>query len=254
MRNHPRWLPLAMILGALVALLAFAACGGGDDDDSGGSNTPTATHAGGASNTGGATETSEATEPASTDDVLDELSSLGEDIQQVTGKVTYQQTDTDGSVTNVTFYSKPPNARFESTDENGDTTIYITTPDWTYSCSSSEQTCIQLPGTGTDSSGLGVLGAVFSPAYIDALVSAAELSGIEVDKSSDNIAGQDATCFSGTDNGETDRFCFSDSGVLLLTQTESSEGTYKMEATDYSSDVPDSDFEPPYPATTIPTG
>ena len=259
MRTRSRWITLSMFIAGAIALLAFSACGG--DDNS--SNTPAASNTGGATNTGGAggsstsgaTKTSQATEqPTASTDILDELSSLGNDIQAITGKVTYNSTDPDGTTSTITFYSKPPKSRFDTVDSDGSSTAYIETPDATYICSSSENACIKSPGSSSDT-GLGLFGALFSPQYVDALVSAARAEGIDVQKSSENIAGNDATCFSGTEtDGSTGKFCFSDSGVLLSEESTDSTGTQKLEATAFSNDVPDSDFDPPYTVTELPTG
>jgi hypothetical protein len=93
---------------------------------------------------------------------------------------------------------------------------------------------------------------LFSSTYIDVLVLAAQVGGVSITKSNETIAGTNATCYSGLSSGSTDKFCFSDSGVLLVTQTTDSSGTSGLVATAYSTDVSDSDFQPPYPVTTIP--
>lgn len=257
MRYTPRWLALALAVAAVFALLAFTACGG-DDDDNGGTSTSgaTATHGAGASNTAGANQTTQATEPAGTDDILDELKNLGGDIQQITGKVTYESTDSDGTTSTLTFYSKPPKSRFDTVDADGAKSSIIETQDGTYYCDDSSQGCTFTSTGGTSVGGLGFLSAIFSPQYIDALVSAAESQGVDIHKSSENIAGTDATCFSGTYQGDTGKFCFSDSGVMLLSQSQSADNSdnFSLKATEFSTDVSDSDFEPPYPVTTIPTG
>ena len=90
-----------------------------------------------------------------------------------------------------------------------------------------------------------------APLHTDALVSAAEAQGIDVSRSSESIAGTDANCFSGNDNGDVGKFCFSDDGLMLLSENGSADGSSSsIKATSFSSDVSDSDFEPPYPVTT----
>lgn len=252
----PKWIALALGLSLAVALLALAACGGDDSTSS-----ATATTSGRATTTQkpnpDATKTEQpADTSSSSDDIAAQLEALSNDVQDVTGKVTYADTSTSGDVTTITFYSKSPNSRYDSVDSDGSSTSYIQTPDATYICSSSadqtDQTCIQSAGSGTGSAGLGLFGGFFSPAIVTAMVAAAEVTGINIDKSNETIAGTDATCFSAEDNGETSKFCFSDSGVLLATQTTDSSGTSGMVATAYSTDVSDSDFQPPYPVMTIP--
>ena len=201
-----------------TALLAFAACGG--DDTTPALRHGTSQSTGVSTKTPAARATTQAAE-ASTD-VLSELQNLGNDIQQVTGKVTYTSTDTaaDGTVTTSTFtyYSKEPNSRLDTVDTDG-TTAIIKNTGTTYICTSSDQSCIAETGSGAAPGGLGVFGGFFSGAYIDALVSAAEAQGIDVSRSSENIAGTDATCFSGNDNGDVGKFCFSDMGSFCSPRT-----------------------------------
>jgi outer membrane lipoprotein-sorting protein len=258
----PKWIALALGLSLAVALLALAACGGGDSTNT----SATATTSGRTTATQkpnpDATKTEQATETSSSSgDIASQLQALGNNVQDVTGKVTYTDTSTSGGVTTITFYSKSPNSRYDTIDSDGSSTSYIQTPDATYVCSSSadqtDQTCIQSAGSGTGSSGLGLFSGFFSPVIVSAMVAAAEVTGVNIDKSNETIAGTDATCFSAEDNGETSKFCFSDSGVLLATQTTDSSGTSGMVATAYSDSVSDSDFQPPYPVSTIlayPTG
>jgi hypothetical protein len=254
----PKFIALVLTLFAGTALLAFAACGGGDDNASNTAtgaahNTATAKPGADTTKTEEATATPEGT--GSANDVLSELQSFGNDIQQVTGKVTYTSTDTAAGETpkasTFTYYSKDKNSRLDTVDSDGSTTALISTPDITYVCTSSDQTCIAETGAGASLGGLGVFGGVFSGAYIDALISAAEAQGIDVGKSSENIAGTDATCFSGNDNGDIGKFCFSGDGLMLLSDNTSADGSSsRIEATSFSSDVSDSDFEPLYPVTT----
>jgi outer membrane lipoprotein-sorting protein len=253
----PKWIALALGLSLAVALLALAACGGGD-------STSTATNTAAAHNTNtqspnaNATKTEQATETtSSSDDIASQLQALGGDIKQATGKVTYTDTSSSGSTSTVTFYSKPPNSRYDSTDADGSSTAYIETPETTYVCTSDathvDQTCIAEPGSGTGSTGLGLFGGLFSSSYIEVLVAAAQVGGVSINKSNETIAGTNATCYSGLSSGSTEKFCFSDSGVLLETLTTDASGsTSGLTATAFSSDVSDSDFQPPYPVTTIP--
>jgi hypothetical protein len=249
----PKWTALALALSLSVALLALAACGGDDST----TNTATPTTSGRTTVTqspnSNATKTEQATETSSSStDIASQLAALGGDIKQATGKVTYTSTDSSGTTSTITLYSKPPSSRYDTLDSDGSTTSYIETPQTTYICTSSDQTCIAQPGSGTGSAGLGLFGGLFSSTYIDALVAAAQAQGISITKSNETIAGTNASCYEGTSNGSTEKFCFSDSGILLETQNTDSSGTSGLTATSFSSDVSDSDFLPPYPVTTIP--
>jgi outer membrane lipoprotein-sorting protein len=254
----PKWIALALGLSLSVALLALAACSGGDSTST--STTATApahnTNTQSPNNNATRTEQATATSGSSSADIASQLAALGGNIKQATGKVTYTSTDSSGTTSTITFYSKPPNSRFDSTSADGSTTAYIQTPQTTYICSSDaaqqNQTCLAQPGTGTGSAGLGLFGSFFSPALVDALTAAAQAQGIEIKKTSETIAGTDASCFEGTFNGSTEKFCFSGDGVMLAEQTTDSSGTTGLTATAFSTSVSDSDFQPPYPVTTIP--
>ena len=254
----PKWIALALGLSLSVALLALAACGGGDSTSTSTTATANVHNTNTQPPNNNATKTAQATDtPSSTADIASQLAALGGDIKQTTGKVTYVSTSTGGTTSTVTFYSKPPNSRFDSADADGSTTAYITTPSVTYICTSdathTQQSCISQPGTGTGSAGLGLLGGFFSSTYIDALIAAAQAQGVSINKSNESIAGTNASCYEGTYSGSTEKFCFSDSGVLLETQTTKADGTTSgLRATAFSSDVSDSDFQPLYPVTTIP--
>jgi hypothetical protein len=167
----------------------------------------------------------------------------------VTGKVTYTVTNTDGTTITTTVFSKPPNSRSDTVDLDGSTSSWIETPGITYICISdaaqTDQSCTEETGT-TGSAGLG-----FDPALIDALALAAQAQEVDINKSSENIAGTDADCYEGTYNGRTAKFCFSGDGVMLAELITDSSGTSGLTATEYSSDVSDSDFQPLYPISTI---
>ena len=250
----PKWIALALGLSLAVALLALAACGGGDSTTS----SATATTSGRTTVTqkpnSNATKTEQATDtPSSSADIASQLAALGGDVKQTTGKVTYTDTSSGGSTSTITFYSKPPNSRYDTIDSDGSTSSYIETPQTTYICSSSDQSCLATAGSGTGSAGLGLLGGFFSSTYVDVLVAAAQAGGADISKSNETIAGTNATCYGGLSSGSTDKFCFSDSGVMLAELTTDASGvTSGLTATAYSTDVSDSDFLPPYPVTTIP--
>jgi hypothetical protein len=247
----PKWIALALSLS--VALLALAACSGGDSTTTSATATSsgsTATHAPGTTSA----PTAQATgTPSSTADIASQLAALGGNVTQATGKVTYTSTDSGGTTSTITFYSKPPNSRFDSASADGSTTAYIETPQTTYICTSSDQTCLAQPASGTGSAGLGLFGGLSISTYIDAIAAAAEAQGVSITKSSVSVAVTNASCYEGTSSGSTEKFCFSDSGVLLETLTTKADGTTSgLKATAFSSDVSDSAFQPPYPVTTIP--
>lgn len=247
-----------MVLFSAIALLAFAACGGGDDDDSGG--TATATPDGGGGSSGHATQ-QPTDEGDSSDDPFADLGDLSNNLEEATGKVAYTQTETDadGNVTTSTFtiYSKPPNSRWDTGDPDDPSaaTITISTADTTYVCTVADETCVSFPGGG---GGAGLFGGLFSAQVITAYVAAFDAAGIDVNQGSEDIAGSDASCFSWDEDVSNDitkgKMCFNDAGQLVLLESEESDGSKSsMRATEYSEDVPDSDFEPPYDVTELPS-
>jgi hypothetical protein len=227
---------LAFVL--VAGLLVFAACGG-DDDDNGGE--PTATEAA----DGGVTP-DDSSSDGGTD--LDELLASGE---QVEVKVAYDFSGAglDGT---MTLYSKPPSqSRVDFSGADGDF-IIISTAENTYLCT--EGSCIASPA-GASSIPVPFLSFLTSPDGLQTLVGQS-LGDVDVDQSSDTIAGEDATCFtaSGTVEGETGSgtFCFADDGIMLRMDASSAEGDFALNATSVDRSVSDSDFEPPFPVEEIP--
>jgi hypothetical protein len=235
---------------ALVALVASVAivgyaCGGGGDNDgdsSGDDNGPSATQTpadtGGGDNTTGSVTATAAEQATAT-------STSDANLPPAKGKVTYTYDDTkaDGTPSSGTFtvYTDPPNVRSDTTESDGTLTVVIETPDATYFCAGSSSSCYLSSDTGN-------LESLFL-IYRDWFATAQE-QGISLTESS--IAGTDAFCYSGEDNGETNTICISDDSLLLSLDGTLHDGTKShWLATSYSTDVSDSDFEPPYPVITV---
>jgi hypothetical protein len=249
----PKWTALLLTLFAALSLIAFVACGGDDDDDA--TTAPTGTSQ---SNVGGDDGDATPTDAPDNgddggddngdggDDLLSQLEQYGGEIDQITGTFIYTNPDDSGDATTITYYNDPPRARWDQ-----DTTSFITNGSETYVCDSSDETCIQYDAA-TGEAFIGAFGLLFSSTYVNALVAGARAAGIDVETSSETIAGIDANCFSGESEGESYKFCFSDEGLLLLEEFGGGEGGFRLEATSVSSDVSDADFEPPYPVMTLP--
>lgn len=258
----PKLIAIALTLSVSVALLAFAACGGGDDNASATAsgaahNTNTATSNAGATHTDQATN--EATDTPDTSNPFAELENLTGDLEQTTGKATYNITDSDGSTSTMTFYSEAGSqrSRFDTTDSDANVTSFITNADGSFSCDSSSQSCIGYGNSGLGA-GLGLgFTQFFSADYIDLYVQAARASGVNVDQSSETHAGVDSDCFSWSDNSDpndvsTGKLCFgNDTHTLLYEEFGDSSGTTIIEATAFDDSVSDSDFQLPYPVSTI---
>ena len=73
-----------------------------------------------------------------------------------------------------------------------------------------------------------------------------EVDALEfLETSTRTIAGEQATCFTFVDAGQTQELCYASSGALLYVASEFPQGSQVMEATSYSSSVSSSDFNPP---------
>ena len=243
------WLMLFAIVASFVIA---AACGGDDDKDDGdGNGQPTAEETSGPD--------ADATEPEGNGDGGDAASQL-EDLAGKFAtndvKITYDfSTSSAGTTTegSMTLYWKPPDAsRVDfSTEDSGDVT-FITQGDTSYICSSEEGggTCIESPGAA--GLPLPFLSFLTDPEGLSGLVGQNAL-GADLDESSETIAGQDATCFSGSSDaaGADFEYCFSEDGVLLRISTGGSGDDFTLEATSVEGSVSDSDVAPPYPVTDI---
>jgi hypothetical protein len=265
MRTNSRgfwWLLLT--LGAALALALGAACGGGDDDDDDDDGGPTASADAGDDEEetpdegDDDEETDEPTDEPSGDDdedseLQDALDSISEEIEDIQGRVTYEMTS-GGEVTTMTYYADGNRSRIDFSSADG-STIFITTPEASYSCFSDDAgggQCLEAEGSEDPAEGLlPFIGQYTDPEALADLVDT--FGGGDVDYSSEEIAGIDASCFtySGAifeDTG-TGKYCFAEeNGLLLLVEFEGDveSDNYRMEATDASGEVSDSDFEPPY--------
>lgn len=251
-----RWLKLAIVIGAAIVMLALAACGG-DDDDNGSTTTGTQTAGGGAA-TNGADATDEPSDggDGSTDaaDIFAQLDEYTQNLDRVTGKLSYDITDPDGSTTSYTLYADETNSRYDTTDSDGNVSTVIYTTDKVYTCDSSSETCTSYSSESYPGFGLDLFGSFLGSSAVGAYVAAAEAAGFNVDTSGGNYGGQDATCYSWSEADSGGKFCFADSGVMVHEELTDSEGTTSITATEYSGDVSASDFEPPYTVTDLDLG
>ncbi len=249
-RRSPAWRLLILMIGAiaLLGLVASAACN--DDDDGGngdGSGDPTATTSAGDGDGGGDSDGSS----------LTDLASFGDDYESFNGRITYNITSfaAEGGEASITIYQKDGKSRFDISSEDGDIT-FISTPDATYLCA--EGGCLQYsPDDNTASAGVDAFASIFSADTITEGIGDIP-AGVDVDVTSERIAGIDATCFkysgdldpdqAGNEGGE---FCFSEGGLLLRLAFQGVDESSSFEATSASEDVPDSDFDPPFPVTDL---
>jgi hypothetical protein len=147
----------------------------------------------------------------------------------------------------MTWYKKGDNLRIDMAgDFEGQQTsvIFITRSDNSYFCTGAPElseggSCFVTPsgeGTGVSDMVSGLESTLSDPS-VDI-----------VSTSSRKIAGEDAKCYTmqSPDEGEAE-ICMSSEGVPLFSKETVEGAETTMEATAFSHDVSDSDFEPPYP-------
>jgi len=237
-------------LAALGGALAFA-CGGDSSNDNGNTPGPTAssTNGNGASDTPSASGTS--------GDVNDELKDLAGKFAGKEMKVGYDFTSSAGGTSSTgafTLFWKSKDAYRVDITDSGSTTSLITKDGKQYICTADGDsgTCIASP---VSSLPLPFLTFFTDPSSLTNLIDT-EVSGVNFDKSSEQIAGQDATCYktSGNVQGQeaSAEYCFNGDGLLLRLAGGSTGATFTLEATSVGGSVSDADVELPYDVVTIP--
>ena len=229
-----RWLSVVLFV-ALSPVLA-AACGGGEEKES---DAPTAP----------AAATSAGETQAQGD--VGEFGDLAEKFAAATFKATFQVTSSGGEqdlAGTMIWYKKGDDLRVDiETEVEGETetATIIQLSDQSYFCTQVPQlgeggTCFQAPDQ-TDDITADFVGS------LDDLLTDPEVEIVSTE--SREVAGQEVDCFVVRDpDSEGDsEVCLTDEGVpLASTSTTSGEETI-LEATAFSVEVSDEDFEPPYP-------
>lgn len=238
------WLLMLAVLGGALLL----ACNGddGDDGDGGNGDDPAATQPADGEDGDADGESSE---------LSDELRDLAAGWGVSDVKVVYNMTTTvagESEDSTMTLFWKPPDAwRIDMTFGGVDTTL-ISSEGTAYVCTTGQ--CIESPIEGALP--VPFLGSLTDPDEFTGLVDES-IAGVDINRSSESIAGVDATCFSyeGTIAGEAGAgsFCFSDDGMLLRMQAGGTgTGAFSLEATSVEDEVSDEDLEPPFPVLEIP--
>jgi hypothetical protein len=235
--------PRLFAVGAAVLLLLSltAACGGDDEKTT---DEPTATDSSGE-------ETPEATDESSGggSDGASDLSALAAEYGDFTGVVKYETSGFGGeSFTSMTIYRDGALSRvdYDGADGSGS---FITNSDGSFVCA--ENQCIKYPaGQGLDPT--AALTSFISADRVEAAYGDIP-DGVDVEKSSKELAGSDATCY--TYSGDLDEedpgdeageICFAESGLLLRLEFSGASGSGAFEAVEASEDVSGGDFEPPF--------
>ena len=149
----------------------------------------------------------------------------------------------------MAIYQKDGKQRVDFEDDTG-TTTFITTAETIYLCA--EGQCIAYPADDpTSDLGLGLFTSLLSA---EAVADQFDLpEGVALERSSQSIAGFDADCYDASGDlepeepgDETGKVCFSEEGLLLSVDFEGASDSYSLVATEATTDVSDSDFEPPF--------
>jgi hypothetical protein len=239
--RRSRWL-LVVSFVVISSMLAWA-CGGGEKEEPGAATAPAATSP--------ASKTPEAKETPKTQEGGGEFGDLAGRFGKATFKVTYDLSSGSGEqgfTGTMTLYKKGDNLREDFEGESGGektSATFITTPDKSYVCTEVPEmgeggTCFSAPSE--PGQGPTEIVADLEKALTDPNVDI-------VSTSSRKIAGEDAKCYtvrSSELEGESE-LCMSDEGVPLFSKSTVEGAEMSLEATDFSRDVSDDDFEPPYP-------
>lgn len=236
----------ALLLRSIAALLTIvlAACGGG--------GTPAAGPNASAANESTAAPSGAAA--AAPSQAADSGPSFAEILQsgkltsyKISYKMTTSGTGQDASASlDQTWYFKPPNTRFDmvggASTGGGKISMFLLEKG-TFMCTeaSGQSSCFQVPGEQAAGQNMGFeLQSTFQddPGAFNA-----------TKQEQRTIAGQQAYCYvlAGTPvTGFTSgTFCYTKTGVPLLSEWTAQGATFKLEATSFSATVPDSDFELP---------
>jgi len=253
LRNGLNWRWLLVALALALTLLLAAACGDGDEEGAAGEKSPTPTAAGSpaAGKTPSPTNTAAGKTP--TAGVSQELKDLTQKWASKSAKVTYEFSTTT-ETGSMTLYWRLPDYRIDMNfRDQGEMTVLVA-GGTSYFCVSGdgEGRCMAGEQQSQGEEGLPFLGEFTDPEKFDAAI-AEMVTGLDIDRSTTNIAGEKATCYSASGSiegqeGEVE-WCFSSDG-LLLRSVSSAAGTdggeFRLEATEIGK-VSDADFEPPYP-------
>lgn len=200
------------------------------------------------SGTSGAGSASSGTSKAGSSDPARQIQDLSSSVQaaeHATFKAVYKLTS-NGSSQSVTVEQKPPKSALISSDgkliNDGTKSYYCSTQNGSTTC------LAQSAGNP-----LGAIAAVFSPSTAVAALQqaqaqvAARVAGYKADFSTESFAGQSSNCVTITSAANTGKYCVTKDGILAYSGSAGS----SFELTDYSKDVPDSEFALPAGATTV---
>ncbi len=252
---RPIWQLFAILALAPATLLLATACGGDGEEEAG--QTPTAE----ASPAGGESPAADESPVAGTTVLAPsgELQALSERWASTTGNVSYDFSTSSAGTTDsgsMTLYWKPPDWRMDLSTSGEGEVIMIATKGKTYFCS--EGSCFSIDSPDSPlAPPLPFLGDFTEPGAISDSI-AQEFAGVEIKKTTANIAGRAAGCYSTSSSvtgqeGQAE-WCFGIDGLLLRFASSGGGAEFRLEATEAEREVSDSDFEPPFDVVEIPAG
>jgi hypothetical protein len=249
-----RWLLILLALLASLALVV-AACGGDSDDDEDTDEVATETEDTGDDEEEEEEDPTEDAGEGEDGDARSSLEKLAASGELASGVVTYTITSEGTEDSTWTVYSDGENSRVDF-GEGESAFISITTPDASYYCTALAGASSCFEGEGSE--GVNPFAGLFTQyGTSEAVIDYLDVYGdAEIDQSTEEIAGVDANCYatSGDLTGDagTVKWCYAESGLLLLSSYDLDSGGFAMEATEFTDDVPSDAFEPPYEITEIP--
>jgi hypothetical protein len=231
---------LLRTLSILITVLLIAACGGGGTPAA----APSAPAAAGESAAPAPAATAGASQAAAGPAFADILRSGKLTSYRVSYKMTTTGSGQDTGALEQTWYFKPPNTRldFAMSDGYGGTSkismFYLATGSYFCTIATEGNTCMQVAADGAGAQNLGFeIQDSFQndPSAFNATISTGR-----------SIAGQTALCYvikgAAAVIFSEGTFCYTQTGVPLLSQWSAAGSSFTMEATSFTADVPDSDF------------
>jgi hypothetical protein len=234
-----------------VAGLALAACSSGTPNSASGSTTTTSSQGSSSTTAGGGSSTTSGS--SSTASKLTAFESNVQSAKSGTFKLSYALTSSTSNST-LTFEQLPPKYLFSIGGASA--TDIVDTGTGTYACSgqAGHEYCYSFStATNPFASLLNVVtgASVLSTLHSVQSSLAAKLQGVQVSFSNQTFAGQSSQCVSGTYQGNSFKYCVTNSGVLAYAGGSGSKSFGSISLSSYSTSPSASDFALPVGATVV---
>jgi hypothetical protein len=244
-----------LVLASVIAVagLALAACSSGTPSNAaGGTTTTTSSHGSSSTTAGGGSSTT-----SGGSSIAAKLSALESNVQSVKGgtfKLTYAETSS-ASTGTLTFEQLPPKYLFSVGGATGAEVINTGTA--TYECSGQSGHAYCYSFSSSTNPFAPLLNVITGASVLTTLRSvqsslAAKLQCVHASFSNQTFAGQSAQCVSGTYQGNSFKYCVTNSGVLAYAGGSGSKSFGSISLTSYSTSASASDFALP-PGSTVVT-